>query len=212
MQDPDAWKSDPLVKVQDTVWPVMWMGGRVVLNHQLGRDQQPDWQSRFNEAAEMLSTTGIGLMKDYGVTITSEDQQIFSLAADRVLECRNALELSLSKPATPQSADEFLNLIQTKMQPAVSAAIDRYRMVFINLVVARQSAHTEQTNSAISGLDQISKQIFFISINASVEAARAGDAGRGFLQISTDIRALSQSAQDATRSLSNLVADSRRAH
>ena len=62
-----------------------------------------------------------------------------------------------------------------------------------------------QTSAAISGLDKISKQIFFISINASIEAARVGDAGRGFLQISTDIRALSQSAQQATRGLGDLI-------
>jgi Methyl-accepting chemotaxis protein (MCP) signalling domain len=49
----------------------------------------------------------------------------------------------------------------------------------------------------IAEIGKISLSIKLISINASVEAAHAGDAGKGFAVIATEIRSLSSKAQEA---------------
>ena len=51
----------------------------------------------------------------------------------------------------------------------------------------------------------ISKQINLLSLNAAIEAARAGDAGKGFAVVSNEIKALSTETDDATDSIANII-------
>lgn len=62
-------------------------------------------------------------------------------------------------------------------------------------------AELENNNTNIS---KISKQTSLLSLNASVEASRAGDAGRGFSVVASEMKALSASCEEAAAdSLSN---------
>ena len=62
-------------------------------------------------------------------------------------------------------------------------------------------AELENNNTSIS---KISKQTSLLSLNASVEASRAGDAGRGFSVVASEMKALSASCEEAAaESLSN---------
>lgn len=50
---------------------------------------------------------------------------------------------------------------------------------------------------ALSQIDAIARQINFIAVNAAVEAARVGSAGKGFAIIAAEIKSLSQESQKA---------------
>lgn len=55
--------------------------------------------------------------------------------------------------------------------------------------------------SAVSEIDDINSVINLISVNASVEAARAGPAGRGFAVIASEIQSLSHRSQQAVSNI-----------
>ncbi len=72
----------------------------------------------------------------------------------------------------------------------------------------------ESMNGAASRAEQImtlietlSSETDLLSLNAAIEAAHAGEAGRGFSVIAEEIRALARSTNTATESVSQLVAD-----
>ncbi|MBU3078255.1 globin-coupled sensor protein [Sphingomonas quercus] len=71
-----------------------------------------------------------------------------------------------------------------------------------------QASH--QINQIISVIDGIAFQTNLLALNAGVEAARAGDAGKGFAVGASEVRALAQRSADAARDVKQLIEDSSR--
>lgn len=80
--------------------------------------------------------------------------------------------------------------------------------------IARISKTVEQLveNVAhVSGITEsilnISEQTNLLALNASIEAARAGDAGRGFSVVADEIRKLSEETKDSTEKITAIISE-----
>ena len=62
----------------------------------------------------------------------------------------------------------------------------------------------EKVHDSVKSINQISDQTKILSINASIEAARAGAAGKGFAVVAEEIRKLSETTKELTSEINEL--------
>ena len=67
------------------------------------------------------------------------------------------------------------------------------------------SREMEKIRTVVNVMDELSQKTDLLSLNASIEATRAGESGKGFALVANEIRAMSENSRQSTKAIGRIV-------
>jgi len=115
---------------------------------------------------------------------------------------RNAEEAALAAQTADEKVDSGQQVVRQSM-PRIEQLADSANSASVS--IESLSAEIQNIGTVLSVIKSVAEQTNLLALNAAIEAARAGEQGRGFAVVADEVRALAKRTQQSTEEIERLV-------
>jgi len=150
-----------------------------------------------NTSADLLQSTST--QSDASSTVAASVEE-FSVSIDQVAENASNAEFK---------ADEANTLSQTGGKEVAIAVGEILQIETVVVKAAQQmddlGRQANEIGSIVSVIKEVADQTNLLALNAAIEAARAGEQGRGFAVVADEVRKLAERTTSSAQQITNMV-------
>lgn len=153
-----------------------------------------------------LSETTVGTRRDVSIQ-TRETDQVATASTEMTHAIEEVSRQSQSAATAANEANRATrdgNVVLRTTIESISRLAERLRGA--SEVVNRVETDSTAIGSVLDVIRGIAEQTNLLALNAAIEAARAGEQGRGFAVVADEVRSLAQRTQQSTEEIQDMIA------
>ena len=154
--------------------------------------------NQLHSTAEQIATAAEQVACQ-SVTVATASEEMSATSNDISLNCTLASEISSRANVTATGGATVVQETLEVMQNIAERVQESAR------TVESLGARSDQIGAIVGTIEDIADQTNLLALNAAIEAARAGEQGRGFAVVADEVRALADRTTRATKEIGGMI-------